>query len=294
MPLYVADYLGDTQHLTVEQHGAYMLLLMAMWRSGGRLPADAQKIARIVRMTPARWLKISDDIMAFFEVDGGEITQKRLAAEIEKASEKHQRRVSAGSKGGIAKSLKNKDEPHSNAKAMLCHSSEPESEEEKREGDKSPSCPKPRKARVSYPADFEEFWKGFPTDANMSKAEAFKAWKPMLDDDKALVLASLPAFRRYCLDRPDYRPVHACRYLSQRRFEGHAAAKNGATPHRGRTESNLGSPETWDDDRWRMVLRLAREDRVWDAAFGPPPGDRDCKIPKHLITDRDRNLRVAA
>lgn len=80
MPLYVADYLGDTQHLSTEQHGAYLLLLMALWRAGGRLPNDPVKIARIVRLSPSKWSRIADDVMAFFTADGDEITAPALAA----------------------------------------------------------------------------------------------------------------------------------------------------------------------------------------------------------------------
>lgn len=72
MQLYVADYLGDTRHLTTEQHGAYLLLLMTMWRSDGILPNCDKKLARITGCTPTRWSKIKADVLEFFDsVDGG-------------------------------------------------------------------------------------------------------------------------------------------------------------------------------------------------------------------------------
>lgn len=108
MQLYVADYLGDTRHLTTEQHGAYLLLLMTMWRADGRLPNDDRKLARIAGCTASRWAKICDDVLAFFEVDGDDLTNKRLMFELKKASEKSIKRAEAGTKGGEAKSLKNK------------------------------------------------------------------------------------------------------------------------------------------------------------------------------------------
>jgi len=74
MQLYVADYLGDTRHLTTEQHGAYLLLLMTMWRADGRLPNDDKKLARIASCTPSRWAKIKDEVMEFFAIEGDEIT----------------------------------------------------------------------------------------------------------------------------------------------------------------------------------------------------------------------------
>ena len=76
--------------------------------------------------------------------------------------------------------------------------------------------------RISYPDDFQSFWKGYPTDKLMSKAEALKAWNKLANDDKLLATASLTGFRRYCDDHPSYRTIHAERYLKQRRFDGFA------------------------------------------------------------------------
>ena len=55
MPLYVGDYLADTTHLTCTEHGAYMLLLMSMWRNGGSLPSDDKSLARHARCTKGQW-----------------------------------------------------------------------------------------------------------------------------------------------------------------------------------------------------------------------------------------------
>lgn len=103
MKFFVGDYLSDTQHLTTEQHGAYLLLLMAMWKSGGRLPNDRLKLARIARVHPPHWARIAPTVMEFFTIEGGEITQKRLAAEIEKASAVSRIKARAGAKGGKAR-----------------------------------------------------------------------------------------------------------------------------------------------------------------------------------------------
>lgn len=121
MQLYIADYLGDTQHLTTEQHGAYLLLLMAMWRAGGRLPNDAGKLARIARVSARRWHLLADDIMPFFEVTDGEITQKRLEREHQKASSISAKRSASGAAGGKAKALKNNDADLANAKQTPQH-----------------------------------------------------------------------------------------------------------------------------------------------------------------------------
>lgn len=81
--------------------------------------------------------------------------------------------------------------------------------------------PKPAKRRLSYPPEFEVFWKGYPTDQNMGKAETFAQWKRLSPEDQSRAIDSLPSFRAFCAKDRTYRPIHAVRYLSKARFEGH-------------------------------------------------------------------------
>jgi hypothetical protein len=77
-----------------------------------------------------------------------------------------------------------------------------------------------------YPEDFEVFWKAYPTDPNMSKKEAGKQWAKLPPDKRVQATASLPAFKIYCEKNSDwYRPIYAERYLSEEKFEGHAAGQ---------------------------------------------------------------------
>jgi len=101
MPLYIGDYLADTGHLSAEQHGIYLLLLMAMWRSGGKLPDDSDQLAVIAKSTGGKWSKNWQVIRPLLRKNRrGFLVQKRLSLELEKAQHLHDVRSEAGSKGG--------------------------------------------------------------------------------------------------------------------------------------------------------------------------------------------------
>jgi uncharacterized protein YdaU (DUF1376 family) len=127
MQLYVGDYLSDTLHLTTEQHGAYLLLLMTMWRAGAELPNDPGKLARIARVSPKRWPAIWAEISGFFTVDGDVIRNDRLTKEHQKAVSISQERKTAGKKGGNANALKNHNAGEANASDLPKHSQKSES-----------------------------------------------------------------------------------------------------------------------------------------------------------------------
>jgi len=79
-------------------------------------------------------------------------------------------------------------------------------------------------ADLSGDHSFEEFWKAYPTDPLMSKKKAREQWLRLSPDDRASAIRTVPAFRELCAARVNYRPVHAWRFLAERRFDGFAAA----------------------------------------------------------------------
>ncbi|MCX8282459.1 DUF1376 domain-containing protein [Phyllobacterium sp. 0TCS1.6C] len=121
MQLYVSDFIGDTLHLSTEQIGAYMLLLMAMWNADGSLPDEDTKLARVVRMSVKKWRSISGDLLPFFVKADGKISHNRLTKELQKSASKSQSRAAAGAKGGEAKALKDKERHVANASVLPQH-----------------------------------------------------------------------------------------------------------------------------------------------------------------------------
>lgn len=105
MPLYVSDYLSDTSHLSVEQHGAYLLLLMHAWTHQGRLPVDDARLMRICRMNDRQWRRSREDILAFFYEDNGALCNRRLEVERNRAQQLIDQRSAAGKASAESKKI---------------------------------------------------------------------------------------------------------------------------------------------------------------------------------------------
>lgn len=100
MPFYVTDYLGDTMHLSTQQHGAYLLLLLACWKAGGDLPDDDEQLLSITRMTAGDWRKSSPVLRRFFVAADGVLSHGRVKLELEKAKALSEKRSQVGKTGG--------------------------------------------------------------------------------------------------------------------------------------------------------------------------------------------------
>lgn len=114
LPLFVGDYLADTRHLTLIEHGAYLMLLMLAWQSPGcRLPADEKKLMRMLNCTRREWNKLWPAVSDFFDIEedefGSFFVQKRLQKTNVFFNTRKARNQQNGAKGGRPKTLKNND-----------------------------------------------------------------------------------------------------------------------------------------------------------------------------------------
>lgn len=100
MPMYWADYVADTRHLSRDEHGGYMLLIAHYWHTGS-LPDDDDRLARITLcQSQCEWQRLKSVLQPFFD-DGWK--HKRIDAELSKAAEAYKKRQLASEKGHAAR-----------------------------------------------------------------------------------------------------------------------------------------------------------------------------------------------
>jgi uncharacterized protein YdaU (DUF1376 family) len=221
MPLWIGSYLADTQHLTRDEHGGYLLLLMAYWRNCGPLQDDDKRLGAIVKASPKEWQAIRPVLAEFFTVADGVWSHKRVEQELagslvhkEKAVRKAQ--AAAQARWGKAASKPSSNAPSdatSNAPSIpqalheQCPTPSPlpssslRSEEMGGEPPKPPAPPKaPKPATDEGAADFEAAWAEYPTRPGNNKKAARKAWDARLKDGSTVrqMADGLRRYAAYC------------------------------------------------------------------------------------------------
>ena len=205
MPLYCADYLADTAHLTAAESGAYLHLIMHYWLKGG-LPKDDAQLARIAKMKPREWAEARSTIVSFFKDDW---RHDRIERELKDAAEAYDRRAKAGRKGGIAKAMLEQSSGNEVAghKQSQPHSSIEETSSLRSDVTRASASPpsEPQKPRTSKPPRrhpnpvdaFERWYAEYPNKVGRAAAEKAFA-KIQAQDDVAFeqLLAGLERYRR--------------------------------------------------------------------------------------------------
>ena len=101
MRFYCDDYLADTPHLSTQEHGAYMLIIMNYWRRQKAIPES--RVASIALLSTIEFESIRDTIAELFDIQNGVWTHKRIEAELKRVREESKRNKRAGKKSAIAR-----------------------------------------------------------------------------------------------------------------------------------------------------------------------------------------------
>jgi hypothetical protein len=131
---------------------------------------------------------------------------------------------------------------------------------------------KKAKPKKQYTEAFESFWTSYPRTPTMSKSEAFREWQKLDEAEQVSCAGAVSAYAAYLKIKPDLETVHACRFISQRRFEGFSAEP--AKPV--------------DEATWTKRLSFGRREAKWASAkWGPAPGQAGCIVPAKLLQPAD-------
>jgi uncharacterized protein YdaU (DUF1376 family) len=173
-PFYWRDYVADTGHLTLAQHGAYLLLMAHYYMTGRPIPANAEQVHRICRCTTDADKHATDVVLAeFFTLDGVVYRQRRIDEELAKAVEiSTVRRAAANAKHN---KLAANAGANAGANAVQMHRQpQPQPQKEQIHDDASPYARKAkpsRKPKVIFDAAAMDLPSGLPRDAWVSFVE---------------------------------------------------------------------------------------------------------------------------
>ena len=97
MPIYIGDYLRDTEELSAAEHGSYLLLLMHYWMKNGEIGSDIDRLTRVARTCEETCRFI---LGSYFEFVDGNYKNKRADIEMRNAENRRVASRENGHKGG--------------------------------------------------------------------------------------------------------------------------------------------------------------------------------------------------
>ncbi len=296
MPLHIGSYLKNTQRLTTEQHGAYLLLIMDYWNAQEPLPDDDDALAAITRMSVEGWKKARPAIERFFKVSASQWRHERIEAEMKAAKKnvadkadrmRRAREAKKAKANSITASIKGSIigpvidlatgsiiEPETgpitgSSTALPLPSPLPNLKVTKN----------PSKSASDDAVLFDAFWLSYPHPNNRgSKAKARERFFKLSKPDRAAVFESLGPYADYCDAAKDwYSPKMAEGYLNPAKkiWENTPDAKS----ERARQDRRNG-----DTARKVDSLRdLHNQAKDFDRAGTGPVFDRDGEPPRRAI-----------
>jgi uncharacterized protein YdaU (DUF1376 family) len=307
-PFSTGDYLADTTHLDLEEHGAYLKLLMIIWRTkDAELPFDEKRLARMLGCSAHKFEKLWPVLAEFFDAKAGVISQKRIKKDRAMVAGKIRANKLNGSKGGIAKALKNIEPTIATATKPPADSlggSPPISLD--RNAWRKATIPEPEPYKSSSSSD--EGKKDAAKRMEIGTKVCTIAGMDMgrFTGDFSIVSAWLNAGCDPDLDiypaveavtsRPGFdRQIRALSYFTNPITEARSNRVRKIPDDLNRPDPKPDCTK-FDDDDWRACMEVMRDQPhlTWPDHWGPPRGADGCLVPQAVIDDFERDSKQEA
>lgn len=284
MPFHVGPYLRKTMHLTTEQHGAYMLLLMTYWVQQAPLDDDDMQLSAIVKVSVKRWkIALRPVLEKFFRVGDGKWVQERAQFEINRAVEISETRSIAGKAGGEASAAtRTKLQPNATANGKA----KPE-----QTGQQTPKQNATHLTEVHLNSERAAL---YDPRARLQKLCSVLKVSPATDASIILKwpeeLASLMAdgldFDRHIIPAAHHVVSRGTRVKSLNYLRGKALELQAAE------QPAPVEIESTDADGWAKRMRVYAGDTTlpkgtWSTKWGPKPGEAGCLCPVEIAAQRN-------
>jgi uncharacterized protein YdaU (DUF1376 family) len=229
LPIATDSLLADTDHLSNEEFGIYLRILIKMWRAPAcRLPCADALHMRLHKVNSKEFNRLYKPILnEFFSSDGNYYTQKRLSAEFKRARLTRQKRSVAAN----IRWNKEKDPCKCNAPTPT----------------PSPTPSLSISERDIRARAFDEFWSVYPR--HVAKKNAINAFAKAIKGGTTheIIIAGARRYADECKTKEQRYIAHAASWLNAGRWEDSPGANldhaNGSKPN-GYAGTNRSIPKS--------------------------------------------------
>lgn len=242
------SYHKHTAHLGhAREHGAYLLLIGALWNNQGRLPADDATLAGYAKLTIKEWEAVRPKLIngTLLKIVRGKLTQPRVTEDLEKYRDTSGKRKEAGKTGGNASARNRKGNGAAIATDLP---TKPEPEPEPVED----ITPKPPEGAFAVET-FDLAWDAYPESgkATTSRSASRASWAracAKIDPQRLLSAVRRFAASETVTGAGAKKPPKMTVWLDNERFDAFLPAVNAPAAARAWT----GPPALWADVAARL------------------------------------------
>ncbi len=206
-PHNIEKYRRKTGHLTIAEHGAYRLLMDAYWDRRGPLPADENRMRKLIGADKDEWESVRDAVLDFFTLTDDGWRHEKIDENLAEAERLHSEKADRLAKAREAKRLKKEQETDQSivlsteqstelTPATQSHSqSHTHKNQEPREGAPDGAAPKVSRETIKKPKSsrLADDWRPPPEFMAFALVEGFSELEAKREADK---------FRDYWIAQP--------------------------------------------------------------------------------------------